>query len=49
MQTNTVKLGTKKTSKGDVSGNTVCTPLGSTYTASTGGKSTVGHRLETAS
>ena len=30
-----------------MSGNTVCTPLGSTCTASTGGKSTVGHRSET--
>ena len=30
-----------------MSGNTVYTPLGSTCTVSTGGKSTVGHRLET--
>ena len=31
----------QKTSKGDVSGNTVYTPLGSTYIILTGGKITV--------
>jgi len=46
---NVVKLGKKKTSKGDVSGNTVYTPLSSTYTTLTGGKSTIGYRLETVS
>ena len=40
MQTNTVII-VQKTSKGDVSGNTACTPLGSTYITSTGGKITV--------
>ena len=40
MQTNTVII-VQKTSKGDVSGNTAYTPLGSTYIISTGGKITV--------
>jgi len=32
----------QKTSKGDVKGNTACTPLGNTYTTSTGGKIPLG-------
>src|SRR5580692_1197507 len=40
MQTNTVII-VQKTSKGDVSGNTACTPPGSTCITSTGGKITV--------
>ena len=40
MQTNTVII-VQKTSKGDVSGNTVYTPLGSTYIILTGGKITI--------
>ena len=40
MQTNTVII-IQKTSKGDVSGNTACIPLGSTCITSTGGKITV--------
>ena len=36
----------KKTSKGDMRGNTVYTPLGSTCITLTGGKSTVGYRLK---
>ena len=31
----------QKTSKGDISGNTAYTPLGSTYTILTGGKITI--------
>ena len=40
MQTNTVII-VQKTSKGDVSGNTAYTPLGSTYIILIGGKITV--------
>ena len=40
MQTNTVII-VQKTSKGDVSGNTACTPVSSTCITSTGGKITV--------
>ena len=40
MQTNTVII-VQKTSKGDVSGNTAYTPLGSTYITLMGGKITV--------
>ena len=40
MQTNTVFI-VQKTSKGDVSGKTVYTPLGSTCITLTGGKITV--------
>ena len=40
MQTNTVII-VQKTSKGDVSGNTAYTPLGSTCITLTGGKITV--------
>ena len=40
MQTNAVII-VQKTSKGDVSGNTAYTPLGSTCTTSIGGKITV--------
>src|SRR6266576_2718602 len=40
MQTNAVLI-VQKTSKGDVSGNTACTPPGSTCITSTGGKITV--------
>ena len=40
MQTNTVII-VQKTSKGDISGNTMYTPLGSTYITSIGGKITV--------
>ena len=40
MQTNTVII-VQKTSKGDVSGNTACTPLGSTYITLIGEKITV--------
>ena len=40
MQTNTVII-VQKTSKGDVSGNTACTPLGSTCITLMGGKITV--------
>ena len=40
MQTNAVLI-VQKTSKGDISGNTAYTPLGSTYIILTGGKITV--------
>ena len=40
MQTNAVLI-VQKTSKGDISGNTVYTPLGSTYITLMGGKITV--------
>ena len=40
MQINAVII-VQKTSKGDISGNTACTPLGSTYTILTGGKITI--------
>ena len=40
MQTNAVLI-VQKTSKGDVSGNTAYTPLGSTYIILIGGKITV--------
>ena len=45
MQINTMII-VQKTSKGDISGNTACTPLGSTYITLIGGKITVRSPLE---